>query len=52
VITEALGSYLTKNLVLLKTKEFQEYGEYTGKSWAESRPEITKWELERYLVRC
>jgi glutamine synthetase len=52
VITDALGSYLTKNLVRLKTQEFEDYGEHTGKSWAESRPEITQWELERYLVRC
>jgi glutamine synthetase len=52
VITDSLGSYLTKNLVQLKRKEFEEYMEYTGKSWSESRPEITKWEIDRYLVRC
>ena len=52
VITEALGSYLTKSLVRLKTKEFEEYNKHTGKTWEESRPEITKWELERYLVRA
>jgi glutamine synthetase len=52
VITEAFGSYLTKNLVQLKTREFDDYSEYTGKSWVESRPEITKWELSRYLTRC
>ena len=32
--------------------EYEAYSEYTGKSWAESRPEITQWEIERYLVRC
>jgi glutamine synthetase len=52
VITDALGSYLTKNLVQIKTKEFADYSEHTGKSWAESRPEITLWEIDRYLIRC
>ena len=52
VVTEALGSYLTKNLVQLKTKEFKDYSEYTGKNWAESRPKITEWEIDRYLTRC
>ncbi len=52
VITDALGSYLTKNLVQIKTKEFADYSEHTGKSWAESRPEITRWEIDRYLIRC
>ena len=52
VITEALGDYLTESLVKLKTKEFLDYGENTGKSWAESRPGITQWELDRYLVSC
>jgi glutamine synthetase len=52
VVTEALGSYLTKNLVQLKTKEFNDYNEYTGKSWVKSRPEITQWEIDHYLTRC
>lgn len=52
VITEALGSYLTKNLVNLKTSEFESYNEHTGLSWKESRPKITSWEMQRYLTRC
>ena len=52
VITEALGSYLTKNLINLKTSEFSSYNEHTGISWQESRPKITPWEMQRYLTRC
>ena len=52
LVTESLGSYIPKNLVQLKTREFEEYKSFTGKSWAESRPTITRWELERYLTRC
>ena len=52
LVTEALGGYISKNLVQLKTKEFEEYNGFTGKSWAESRPTITSWEVDRYLTRC
>lgn len=52
LVTEALGGYISKNLVRLKTKEFEEYNSFTEKSWAESRPTITRWELERYMTRC
>ena len=52
LVTEALGSYISKNLVQLKTGEFEEYNSFTGKSWAESRPTVTSWEIERYLTRC
>ncbi len=52
VVSEALGGYISKNLVELKRREFEEYLSFTGRSWAESRPEITSWEIERYLTRC
>jgi len=52
VITGVLGSYLTKNLTNLKTSEFESYNEHTGKPWRESRPNITPWEIQRYLTRC
>ena len=52
LVTEALGSYISKNLVQLKTNEFEEYNGFTGKSWAESRPTITSWEVDHYLTRC
>ena len=51
-MTEALGSYITKNMVDLKLKEFEDYTAFTGKNWQDSRSEITKWEIERYLVPC
>ena len=52
IVTDVIGSYVTKNLVDLKRKEFDEYNEFTGKSWSESRSEISRWELDRYLIRC
>jgi glutamine synthetase len=52
LVSDALGGYISKYLVGLKAKEFEEYNEFTGKSWQESRPSITSWELDRYLVRC
>jgi len=52
LVSDAVGDYISKYLIKLKRGEFEEYSEHTGKSWAESRPEITKWELDRYLVRC
>ncbi|MGD2200259.1 MAG: glutamine synthetase family protein [Candidatus Bathyarchaeota archaeon] len=52
LIQDAIGGYISKYLVGLKRREFDDYSEYTGESWAESRPKITPWEIERYLVRC
>jgi glutamine synthetase len=52
VVPEALGGYISKNLVGLKTREFEDYTAFTGSGWAESRPKITPWEIERYLTRC
>jgi glutamine synthetase len=52
VVPEALGGYISKNLVGLKTREFEDYAAFTGNGWAESRPKITSWEIERYLTRC
>jgi glutamine synthetase len=37
VITDALGRYISKNLVKLKRKEFKDYQEYTNKEWADTR---------------
>ena len=52
LLSEALGSYMTMNLINLRRCEFEEYNEFTGKSWEESRPTVTRWELDRYLTRC
>ncbi|MHA1885130.1 MAG: glutamine synthetase family protein, partial [Promethearchaeota archaeon] len=52
VIINALGDYISKNLMNLKINEFEEYTKYTGKEWAASRPMITSWEIEQYLHRC
>jgi glutamine synthetase len=52
VIKDALGDYISKNLVELKRREFDEYQDFTKKEWAASRPMITTWEIERYLHRC
>jgi glutamine synthetase len=51
VITNALGSYMSKNLIKMKTHEFEEYQRFTGTEWAASRPMITSWEIEKYLRR-
>ena len=52
LITDALGGYITKNLVELKTREFEDYNAFTGQIWTKSRPKITQWEIDRYLTRC
>lgn len=52
LITDALGAYMSKNLVELKMREFEEYTSFTKQAWAESRPTITSWEIDRYLTRC
>ncbi|MFQ6053228.1 MAG: glutamine synthetase family protein [Candidatus Bathyarchaeia archaeon] len=51
VVSGALGGYISKNLIELKRREFEEYTSFTGRDWAESRPEITSWEIDRYLTR-
>jgi glutamine synthetase len=51
VITSALGNYISKNLIKMKTLEFNEYQNFTGNEWAASRPTITSWEIEKYLYR-
>jgi glutamine synthetase len=52
LVFDAIGGYIANNLVELKRKEFEEYNEFTGQGWAESRPMITPWEIDRYLTRC
>lgn len=52
VVSEALGSYISRNLVELKRREFEEYISFTGRDWTESLAEITSWEINRYLTRC
>ena len=52
LVTGALGGYISKNLVELKRKEFEDYMSFTGQIWAKSRPGITSWEIDRYLTRC
>jgi len=51
-VSSALGGYISKNLVEIKTREFEDYVSYTGLDWAASRPRITPWEIDRYLTRC
>ena len=51
VVSKALGSYISRNLIELKRREFEEYLSFTGSDWAESRPKITSWEIDRYLTR-
>jgi len=52
MVSEAIGGYISKYLVELKTREFKEYTEFTGRDLAESKGEITSWEVKRYLTRC
>jgi len=52
LVNEALGSYISKNLIRLKRAEFEDYQAFTGTDWAASRPKITPWEIKRYLTRC
>jgi glutamine synthetase len=51
VISSALGGFISRNLIELKRKEFEDYTSFTGRDWTESRPEITSWEIEKYLTR-
>ena len=52
VVSVALGDHISKSLIELKRREFEEYMDFTGREWAESRPGITSWEINRYLTRC
>ena len=52
VVSGALGGYISKNLVELKRREFEEYLSFTGRDWSESLAEITSWEIDRYLTSC
>lgn len=51
VIKDALGKYISCNLIESKNREYKEYQDFTGKEWAASRPTITSWEIKRYLKR-
>ena len=52
VVSEALGGYIARNLIELKRVEFEEYTSFTGCEWSKSLPEITAWEIDRYMTRC
>ena len=52
VVYEALGGYVSENLMELKRREHEEYLSYVGGSWEENLSRITEWEIERYLTRC
>jgi len=52
VVSGALGGYISKSLLGLKRREFEDYLSLTGRGWAETRSEITSWEIDRYLTRC
>jgi len=52
VVTKAIDGYVSKSIAELKRGEFDDYNAFTGKGWAESRPQITSWEIDRYLTRC
>lgn len=51
IVKEALGKYISDNLIESKSKEYENYQKFTGKEWAASRPTITSWEIKRYLNR-
>lgn len=52
VLTDALGDYISGNLVKAKRAEQEAYLKYVGTDWASSRPRVTPWEIDRYLVTC
>jgi len=52
VVYDALGSYVSENLMELKRREHEEYLSHVGGSWEENLNRITEWEIERYLTRC
>jgi glutamine synthetase len=52
VVKAALGEYISDTLIKTKRAEQKAYLKYVGTDWATSRPRITPWELDRYLVTC
>jgi len=52
VVYDALGGYISENLMELKRREHEEYLSYVGGSWEKNLNRITEWEIERYLTRC
>ena len=52
VVYEALGGYVSENLMELKRREHEEYLSHVGGSWEKNLNRITEWEIERYLTRC
>ena len=52
VVYDALGGYISENLMELKRREYEEYLSYIGGSWEKNLNRITEWEIERYLTRC
>jgi glutamine synthetase len=52
VISEALGEYISKRLIIAKKAEFDSYMKFVGTDWITSRPRITSWEIEKYLTTC
>jgi glutamine synthetase len=52
IVYGAVGDYIGKILTQSKRAEHEEYIKYVGTDWATSRPKITSWETEKYLVTC
>jgi glutamine synthetase len=52
VVSGAVGEYITKTLIRVNRAEYEAYLKYVGTDWASSRPRITPWEIDRYLVTC
>jgi glutamine synthetase len=52
VLADALGEYISNTLTKAKRVEYNAYLKYVGTDWASSRPRITPWEIDRYLVTC
>ena len=47
-----VAEYITKTLTKAKSAEYEAYLKYVGTDWTSSRPRITPWEIDRYLVTC
>ena len=52
VVRAAVGEYISETLIKAKRAEYDAYLKYVGTDWATSRPRITPWEIDRYLVTC
>jgi len=52
VIAGALGNHISRNLIDMKRKEFEDYMAFTGIDWSESLEKITSWEINQYLTSC